>query len=113
MTSTADGAPNNSRKVSAPGLKADTQLIGLVGLAHAISHFSQLVLAPLFPWLKDEFNVGFIELGGYYTSFMSGNTTQLGAAFSGLDVMQRVYAHAIKDGYRFYSYGDACLLFRS
>jgi S-adenosylmethionine:tRNA ribosyltransferase-isomerase len=37
----------------------------------------------------------------------------LAAAFSGLDVMQRVYAHAIEDGYRFYSYGDACLLFRS
>ena len=34
------------------------------------------------------------------------------AAFSGLDTMQRVYAHAIVAGYRFYSYGDACLLFR-
>ena len=33
-------------------------------------------------------------------------------AFSGLDVMQRAYAHAIASGYRFYSYGDACLLFR-
>jgi S-adenosylmethionine:tRNA ribosyltransferase-isomerase len=32
------------------------------------------------------------------------------AAFSGLDVMQRAYAHAIRSGYRFYSYGDACLL---
>ena len=28
----------------------------------------------------------------------------------GTDVMQAAYAHAIKDGYRFYSYGDACLL---
>src|SRR5262245_29850911 len=35
------------------------------------------------------------------------------AAFCGLDVMQRAYAHAIASGYRFYSYGDACLLFRS
>jgi S-adenosylmethionine:tRNA ribosyltransferase-isomerase len=34
------------------------------------------------------------------------------AAFSGLDVMQRAYAHAIESGYRFYSYGDACLMFR-
>jgi len=34
------------------------------------------------------------------------------AAFSGLEVMQRAYAHAIAEGYRFYSYGDACLLFR-
>jgi S-adenosylmethionine:tRNA ribosyltransferase-isomerase len=32
------------------------------------------------------------------------------AAFSGLDVMQRAYAHAIRSSYRFYSYGDACLL---
>jgi S-adenosylmethionine:tRNA ribosyltransferase-isomerase len=35
------------------------------------------------------------------------------AAFSGLDVMQRAYAHALQAGYRFYSYGDACLLFRA
>src|SRR5436190_9368912 len=35
------------------------------------------------------------------------------AAFCGLEVMQRAYAHAIEAGYRFYSYGDACLLFRS
>jgi S-adenosylmethionine:tRNA ribosyltransferase-isomerase len=34
------------------------------------------------------------------------------AAFCGLDAMQRAYAHAIAAGYRFYSYGDACLLFR-
>src|SRR5438105_2267512 len=35
------------------------------------------------------------------------------AAFSGLDTMQRAYAHAIAGDYRFYSYGDACLLFRA
>jgi S-adenosylmethionine:tRNA ribosyltransferase-isomerase len=33
------------------------------------------------------------------------------SAFSGLETMQRAYAHAIATGYRFYSYGDACLLF--
>jgi S-adenosylmethionine:tRNA ribosyltransferase-isomerase len=33
------------------------------------------------------------------------------AAFSGLAVMKRAYAHAIASGYRFYSYGDACLLY--
>ena len=32
------------------------------------------------------------------------------SAFSGLDTMQRAYAHAIATGYRFYSFGDACLL---
>ena len=35
------------------------------------------------------------------------------SAFSGLDVMRHAYAHAIDAGYRFYSYGDACLLFRA
>ena len=34
-------------------------------------------------------------------------------AFAGLDAMKAAYAHAIAAGYRFYSYGDACLLFRS
>jgi S-adenosylmethionine:tRNA ribosyltransferase-isomerase len=32
------------------------------------------------------------------------------AAFSGLDLMKRAYAHAVAEHYRFYSYGDACLL---
>src|SRR6516225_388794 len=36
----------------------------------------------------------------------------LTAGFCGLDVMKRAYAHAIEAGYRFYSYGDACMLFR-
>ena len=34
------------------------------------------------------------------------------SAFCGLEPMQQAYAHAIASGYRFYSYGDACLLFR-
>ena len=31
-------------------------------------------------------------------------------ALMGTDIMQAAYAHAIAEGYRFYSYGDACLL---
>jgi len=33
------------------------------------------------------------------------------AAFSGLGIMKTAYVHAIASGYRFYSYGDACLLY--
>ncbi len=33
------------------------------------------------------------------------------SALSGLDTMRRAYAHAISQEYRFYSYGDASLLF--
>ena len=31
-------------------------------------------------------------------------------AFAGMERMKAAYAHAIEQGYRFYSYGDACLL---
>jgi len=34
-------------------------------------------------------------------------------AFMGTDVMKAAYAEAIREKYRFYSYGDACLLFRT
>jgi len=33
-------------------------------------------------------------------------------AFAGMEAMKRAYAEAIADRYRFYSYGDACLLLR-
>jgi S-adenosylmethionine:tRNA ribosyltransferase-isomerase len=35
------------------------------------------------------------------------------SAFSGLGTMKAAYAHAVAQKYRFYSYGDACLLFRA
>ncbi len=35
------------------------------------------------------------------------------SAFCGLETMRMAYAHAVADGYRFYSYGDGSLLFRS
>lgn len=50
-------------------LREDALLIGLVGLAHGFSHFSQLLLAPLFPWLKPEFGVGYAQLGFLMTVF--------------------------------------------
>jgi len=34
-------------------------------------------------------------------------------AFAGLDLMKQAYAHAVAADYRFYSYGDACLLTRA
>jgi len=33
-------------------------------------------------------------------------------AFGGLDRLKAAYAHAVRSGYRFYSYGDATLIFR-
>jgi S-adenosylmethionine:tRNA ribosyltransferase-isomerase len=36
----------------------------------------------------------------------------LACAFAGIETIKRAYAEAIRERYRFYSYGDACLLFR-
>ncbi len=52
-----------------PSARADFKVMGLVGLAHCISHFCQLLLPPLFFLLKDEFHVGFAELGVVLTVF--------------------------------------------
>ncbi|RIK91340.1 MAG: MFS transporter [Burkholderiales bacterium] len=47
----------------------DARVVGVVGVAHALSHFSQLLLAPLFPWLKDAFALSYAELGLLMTIF--------------------------------------------
>ena len=49
------------------------------------------------------------------TNFHMPRTTlfMLVSAFSGLEKMKSAYTHAIKAGYRFYSYGDACFLDRN
>ena len=59
---------------AAPPLRHDAAVIGLVGAAHSVSHFSQLLLAPLFPWLKDEFNVSYTQLGLLLTIFFVTST---------------------------------------
>ncbi|WP_029524958.1 MFS transporter [Polaromonas glacialis] len=54
---------------SAHSLRLDAGVIGLVGLGHLTSHFSQLLLAPLFPWLKEAFDVSYAQLGFLMTIF--------------------------------------------
>jgi S-adenosylmethionine:tRNA ribosyltransferase-isomerase len=54
----------------------------------------------------------FRAVDGLMTNFHLPRSTlfMLVSALMGLDVMKRAYAHAIDDGYRFYSYGDSSLL---
>jgi len=61
--SPADAASASTR------VRDDAMVIALVGLAHSISHFSQLLLAPLFPWLKEAFGVSYAQLGLLMTIF--------------------------------------------
>ena len=52
---------------------------------------------------------------GLVTNFHLPRSTlyMLVAALGGLEAMRAAYAHAIAGGYRFYSYGDACLIWRA
>ena len=54
----------------------------------------------------------FRAVDGLITNFHLPRSTlfMLVSALMGLDVMQAAYRHAIDEGYRFYSYGDASLL---
>jgi len=54
----------------------------------------------------------FRAIGGLMTNFHLPKSTlfMLVSALMGLETMQAAYRHAIAEGYRFYSYGDASLL---
>ena len=49
---------------AADSLRQDVKVIGLVALAHGLSHFYQIATAVLFPLIKDELGVSYAALGG-------------------------------------------------
>lgn len=53
----------------AGSFRDDVKVISLIGVAHFFSHFYILLLPPLFPILKDAFNVSYVQLGLFMTVF--------------------------------------------
>lgn len=45
------------------------KIVGLISVGHFYSHFSSLILPPLFPLMKAEFGVSYIALGGIITTY--------------------------------------------
>lgn len=78
--------------IATASFRQDARIISLEGLAHGVSHFFHLILAPLFPWLKEAFAVSYAELGFLMTVLfvISG----IGQALSGF-VVDRVGARAV------------------
>jgi len=62
----------NTAAVSTPtdSFRSDASVMGLVGLAHASSHFSHLLLPVMFPVFMKEFGWSFSELGLLSTVFL-------------------------------------------
>jgi len=48
-------------------MRDDIRVTALVGIAHAFSHFLQLIIAPLLSLIKDEFDLSFAALGAMMT----------------------------------------------
>jgi MFS family permease len=73
-------------------LRQDAAVIGLVGLAHGTSHFSHLLLAPLFPIFMRDFGLSYSDVGLLMTIFfvISGS----GQAMAGF-VVDRIGARPV------------------
>lgn len=73
------------------------------GLIHPFSHETRIFITP---------GYRFRAIDGLMTNFHLPKSTlfMLVSALMGRDRMQQAYAHAIENGYRFYSYGDSSLL---
>ncbi len=60
----------------------DARLIGVVSVAHLLSHFFQLALPPLFPLLRAEFDTSYAELGTLMGAFyVASGVAQVSAGF--------------------------------
>src|SRR6266700_4204740 len=63
--------------------RRDIRVIGVIGVAHGMSHFFQLVLPPLFPLLRAEFDVSYATLGALVSVFyVASGVCQFGAGFA-------------------------------
>ncbi len=81
-----------SAPVNPVPLQQDAAVIGLVGLAHGTSHFSHLLLAPLFPIFMRDFGLSYSDVGLLMTIFfvISGS----GQAMAGF-VVDRIGARPV------------------
>jgi MFS family permease len=63
-------------------LRRDARVIGLVASGHFVSHFYMLVLPPLFPLIKAEFEISYTALGAVVMAFaVASGSSQLPVGF--------------------------------
>jgi MFS family permease len=64
-----------------PANRREIEVIAIVGYAHGTSHFFQLVIPPLFPWLMPEFGMNFTQAGMIMALFFT--VSGVGQALAG------------------------------
>lgn len=62
----------------------DGRVIAAIGFSHSVSHFFHLLLPPLFPWLMQEFGLGFAAISATMSVFFI--VSGIGQAFAGFAV---------------------------
>lgn len=62
-------------------LRGDLRVISVVAFVHCVSHFFQLVIPPIFPWLMREFSLSFTAAGTLASVFFA--VSGVGQAISG------------------------------
>src|SRR5881396_1228331 len=72
--------------------RQDATVISVVGFAHGTSHFFQLMLPPLFPWLMSAYSLSYTHIGTLMTVFYVVSGT--GQAFAGF-LVDRWGAHRV------------------
>jgi len=89
--------------VGTTSLRLLESAVGADGLLHPFEDETRIFITP---------GYRFRAVDGLMTNFHLPRSTlfMLVSALMGLERMQAVYAHAIAEGYRFYSYGDSSLL---
>ena len=70
MAEAVNGTPQLEEDGDAPVAGRERWTLSLISLGHFFSHYYGLVLPPLFPFLKAEFGVSYIELGLAMTAYM-------------------------------------------
>jgi MFS family permease len=70
--------------VVTPAHRREIEVIAVVGYAHGVSHFFQLVIPPLYPWLMPEFGINFTQAGMIMALFFA--VSGVGQALAGFVV---------------------------
>ncbi len=86
---------------SAVPLRADFEVISLVGFAHGTSHFFHLMIPSLFPWLMRDFGLNFTQAGSLTAAFFVASG--IGQALAGFAVDRFGAQRALRTGIALFS----------
>ena len=94
-------------RIAARTARDDAHVIGVIGLGHFTSHFLQLVLPPIFPLVRERFDVNYVALGFVLTVFFAASG--IGQASSGFLVDRFGARRVLQAGFAVYATGIALM----